>query len=110
MYLKYPALIIKIKDMFKGQYGRYIVSLIDYKECFSSASTLEEAFKNANEMLILTAWEERKTPSDVYTLDLRSTIRSFLSDANSTLSITTSSNLSEPTPQAGQISGGNSPS
>lgn len=46
MYLKYPALIIKIKDMFKGQYGRYIVSLIDYKECFSSASTLEEAFKN----------------------------------------------------------------
>ena len=49
MYLKYPALIIKIKDMFKGQYGRYIVSLIDYKECFSSASTLEEAFKNANE-------------------------------------------------------------
>lgn len=82
MYLKYPALIIKIKDMFKGQYGRYIVSLIDYKECFSSASTLEEAFKNANEMLILTAWEERKTPSDVYTLDLRSTIRSFLSDAN----------------------------
>ena len=82
MYLKYPALIIKIKDMFKGQYGRYIVSLIDYKECFSSASTLEEAFKNANEMLILTAWEERKTPSDVYTLDLKSTIRSFLSDAN----------------------------
>ena len=72
MILNCPVILIKIKDQYIKQYNdnKYIVSLVDYSNAISYASNLEDAVSYANELLILSAWDEkdRKKGEDLDTI------------------------------------------
>lgn len=61
MILSCTALLIKIKNEYIKQYdnNKYVISLINYPYAISYASNLEDAISYANELLILSAWDEK---------------------------------------------------